>query len=439
MRRFHPLIIRLSALVVAVVLSCNSDAPTGPGGGNGGDDDTTVVRPDSIAPSQVTDPAVDFNRAIGIATFSWSAPHDDAADQPADRYEIRYAQTSRGVFPPAFWDLSIPVSNPPVPGAPGTPQQVEISGLTQFQDLWVGIRSYDAAGNRSPGSDLVSVRIPGPTFAGRCVDVYTENPIPGLPVQVGGFNVTTDASGEFAVDDLPPGGVTVTIADNPAPPDYHRMHQLFVMVRDTSHTFEVIPVQATISPSLEGITLLAFFKQMTFVNAAPFLLAKWKRTPVPTYIKPFVNANGLDYEAISRDGAQRWMDRTGQPLFDFVSQRPDTGIVVLPRAAGIGTANTFYTLGDDKHPILAEIKVDNDVSDPEFLFKVMMHEFGHTIRLDHIKPPEFIMYFGQPLPPDITDDEVNLVILYQAMPLRVDMSIYDESDGTTSLAADIRP
>jgi hypothetical protein len=429
----------LSALALAVGLSCNSDTPTGPGDDGGGNDDTTVVRPDTIAPTQVTDPTVVFNRTIGIATFSWSAPHDDAPDQPADRYEIRYAQTSKGVLPTAFWSLSIPVSNPPAPGVPGTPQQVEISGLTQYRDLWVGIRSYDAAGNRSPDSDLVSVRIPGPTFAGRCLDVYTDNPIPGLPVQVGGFNVTTDASGLFAAHDLPPGIVPVTIADNPAPPDYHRMNQAFVVVRDTSHTFEVIPVQATISPSLGGITLLAFFKQITFVHTSPFLLAKWKRTPVPTYIEPFVNANGLDYEAISRNGAQRWMDRTGQPLFDFVSQPPDTGIVVHRRPPGIGTATTFYEFGDDKHPIFSTIEVDNDLNDSNFLFKVMMHEFGHTIRLDHFHLPEFIMYFGQPLPPDITDDEANLVTLYQAMPLRVDMTIYDESDGTTSRAADIRP
>ncbi|MFQ5511066.1 MAG: matrixin family metalloprotease [Candidatus Krumholzibacteriia bacterium] len=430
MRRLPPPITRLSVLALAAVLSCNSDGPAGPGGGpGGGGKDTTIVPTDTIPPSQVTDPAVTYSEATGRATFSWSAPHDDTPDQPVDRYEIRYALTLSAP-PVVFWDLSIPVSNPPIPAAPGAPQQVTISGLTQFRNVWVGVRSYDAAGNRSPGSPLVSARVPGPTFSGRCVDVYTGNPVEGLPVQISaGILVrdTTNANGEFSRGDLPPGAINVQISDNVAIPDYHFVNQTFVMDSDTTYCFEMIPVQATLSPTLGGMSLLAFFKQMTFFNATnnPFL-AKWKQTPVRCYINPFVNSSGVDYAAEARAAAQRWMDRTGREIFTFVSTPPDTGIVVHERPPQTGTAVTITTLDQDKHPILAEITVDNDLADANLLFKVMLHEFGHTIRLDHTSFPEFIMFVGQPLPDAITPDEVNLAILHQAMPVRVDMRIYTE-------------
>jgi hypothetical protein len=44
-----------------------------------------------------------------------------------------------------------------------------------------------------------------------------------------------------------------------------------------------------------------------------------------------------------------------------------------------------------------------------------MHELGHTIPLLHL-PAGFIMYGSQPLPSDISDDEVTMVKLLLALP-----------------------
>ena len=37
--------------------------------------------------------------------------------------------------------------------------------------------------------------------------------------------------------------------------------------------------------------------------------------------------SGIDYEAAARDAVQQWMDRTGEPMFEFVDEPPDTGVV----------------------------------------------------------------------------------------------------------------
>ena len=57
----------------------------------------------------------------------------------------------------------------------------------------------------------------------------------------------------------------------------------------------------------------------------------------------------------------------------------------------------------------------------------MMHECGHTIRFGHVDSNVFIMFYGQPLPQDISDDEIAALLLHHALPTRVEMSIYDES------------
>jgi hypothetical protein len=53
-----------------------------------------------------------------------------------------------------------------------------------------------------------------------------------------------------------------------------------------------------------------------------------------------------------------------------------------------------------------------------------MHELGHTIPLVHL-PAGFIMFGSQPLPPDISDDEVTMVKLFLALPNGTNLDNYD--------------
>ena len=424
---------------IVLIASCSDDSPFDPG--NGGNDTLPGPNPtDTIAPSIVADGSLRVSATGDVAIFEWYAPHDDEVDQAVDHYEIRFAYTL-GNPPPAFWDgLSTPVLDPPVPASPGNRQTYVFTGLDLGRDMWVGIRSYDATGNQSPGSDLFTAHVPGIEFTGRCIDALTRDPISGLTVWLGSgtqFNLVTDADGEFAMDDLLPGGSAVVIKTGSAASDYHRLSQVFYLGGDSTHTFVMVPFQQTIAPVLGGVSVLEFVKTLTETLPPRTLLAKWHNYPVPVYIPPFVNTYGVDYEALSTAAAQRWMDKSGKPLFTFVDSKPDTGIVLvfrseedMPRLIGV----THHTVGADSHPIMDEIWIRNNAqpAGAAFLYKVILHEFGHTIRFGHIDFEVFIMHGGQPLPDDISDDEVNAVKLHYGLPTRVNMAIYSTDTAAQS-------
>jgi hypothetical protein len=281
------------------------------------------------------------------------------------------------------------------------------------------------------------VRIAGLEFVGQCIDVFTGAPIEGLDVQVSAgpaVFLVTDSEGRFSVDDVRPGAtsVEITTGSTTAVYPYHRLNQVFIVERDSTHTFGMVQARPTTAPELGGISLLEFFKELTETVDSPTLLAKWHSYPVPCYIPPFINTKGVDYGTITQTAAQRWMDVTGIQLFTFVSSRPDTGVAIVYKPwAEISPLSAFtkHNVGADSHPILDEIAVRDDIppASESFLYRVMLHELGHTIRFGHLNLNNFIMYAGQPLPPDIHEDERAAAVLHQALPTRVDMAIYDSS------------
>ncbi len=432
MRRPFLFIRAVSVVAIAAIVSCSTDTPVDPG-----NDNDTLPNPaptDTIPPIAVTDPTLALRPNGDGVEFGWTAPYDDTPDDPVHHYEIRFAFT-RGYPPVAFWQFAAPVPNPPTPATPGTPQRHTFTYLEPAKDLWVGIASYDSAGNRSPESSLAMVHVPGLELLGRCVDAFSGAPVEGLRVRVvSGWaqDFTTDADGTFLAGDLLAGANGIQIETGAAADAYHLFSQVLYLDSDTAHTFVAIPARPTADPGLGGISLLRLFKHLTKTADPPAILAKWHAYPVRCYIPPFVNGSGVDYEAVSKRAAQRWMDRAGKPLFSFVSSPPDTGIVVVYRqradfAPLLGL--TKHTVLSNSHPIRDEIHIiDDATADTEqVIYRIMLHEFGHTIPFDHVSVPTLIMYIGAPLPADISDDETQAVLLHWALPTRIDMRVYDEA------------
>jgi hypothetical protein len=314
--------------------------------------------------------------------------------------------------------------------------------MRRARDLYVGIRSIDEGGNRSEAGDLATVHIPGYSFEGRCVDVFTNEPIAGLEVALTSrtvFDYTTGTDGRFVhTNELDAGVSYVDIRAGSAPDEYHSLRQPFILDRDTIHTFIMIPVRPVVADWTPN--LLALFKHMSrtvssnaqYDPASPqysSVLAKWHKRPVACYVPPFVNDDGVDYAEQARSAAQKWMDRTEEPLFTFVDAPPDTGIVLTykPSSSMSGIGLTVHTKGEDGHPIRDEIRIINEIANPATVWLVFLHELGHTIQLGHVNDRNFIMYVGQPLPTDLSEDEVDVVQLHEALPTRIDMAIYDDS------------
>jgi hypothetical protein len=81
----------------------------------------------------------------------------------------------------------------------------------------------------------------------------------------------------------------------------------------------------------------------------------------------------------------------------------------------------------DGYPLNDEVDIVDDFGGYTPLHTTILHELGHTIRLGHLASG-YLMFAGQPLPPDPTPDEVRVVQLYTALPNGLDISIYDEVD-----------
>lgn len=399
--KFVPLM--CGALTALLVWSCSDDA----------------TRPDGGTENVVSDLSLTYPAAGGPAVLTWTSP--PVSNGPAAAYEIRYS------YSPLVWDLGLTAENAPAPAAPGLPQSYEFVSPLRGRDLYAAVRVVDADGKLLPMGPSAHVRIPGHGFAIRCVDVYTRAPAPGLSVTAASTSVltaTTDTNGEARFEDLASGVAVISVSGDNGTVPYHRLREPIVISTDTVRTYAMIPVETTSLPGYD--TILNLFILAEF-GGSDRVLKKYDRLPVPLYAPPFVNESGVDYQAMTHASAQRWMDLTGIPLFTPVDAPPDTGITVeyLSRevmSPQVGVTRHFN--GEDGFPVGELVRVVNDATNVEMIMRIMMHELGHTIRLKHL-PLGTLMYAGQPIPSDPTDDEIRVVRIHAGLANETDITIYD--------------
>lgn len=415
MRNFDRILtgLQLVALIL-VVVSCGEDtAPVAPSASPG---------IDTSPPEQIVDPSLSYPVVGESAVLTWIAPRDN--DRVA-AYDIRYSYSF-----PLDWELSLRAAAPPTPSAPGVTESYSIEAPNRGRDLYAAVRSVDASGNLSPVSNVAHTRILGHKLEAYCVVATTGAPIEGLAVTVTArhvFNHVSDADGLFVQEDLTAGAVNVAVRPGTSGEPFHHVDHTFALEEDVSLLYNMIPYEPTTLGVYE--TLLQLFKEAASLTGSKYIFKKWYSIPVDIYIPDFVNANGIDYGSLGRNAVARWEERTGIDLFEVVSSPPDTGVVVVFKtrqemSPHIGI--THRTNDADGFPLRDEVNIVDDFNSELPYFTVMLHELGHTIRLEHL-PPGYLMYGGQPLPSDITDDEVRAVQLHTALPNGLDIGIYDDT------------
>jgi hypothetical protein len=421
-------------LACAAALSVALGCATGPSDPVGSDDPIDSIPPvgstDTVPPQRVGGLSLTYNPGLGDLALEWAAPFDDDPQEPASRYEVRFVYTV-GYTPSDFWNESLVAAGPPSPADPGVTESYHFGTAERGKDFYAGVLAFDEEDNPSPASDVVTIHIPGITLTGRCVDALTGEALAGLTVRVTAgalYNLTTDANGSFSQDDVVPGAVHVRIEKGTAG-EYHLLRQPFVIEDDFSHEFVMVPFQPTsLSPS--GGNVLRLLKILTLTDSGSTVLAKWRSLPVPVHLPAYVNANGVDYQALGIQALERWNERSGVTLFEFSDTPPDTGVVVRYRLRQDMNGNTAITGHDfdaDNHPIRGTIDIVDDFTASGNCYRVLLHEIGHTIRFSHMNTGEYIMYGGKPLPDDISDDEADAARLHAGLPVRVDMTIYSEA------------
>jgi hypothetical protein len=93
----------------------------------------------------------------GQVTLRWTSPGDDGMSGQAAYYDIRYA-----TFPlnASTWNLASVVPNPPMPQAPGQPQEKSIGGLLPTVEYFFAIKTADENYNWSAISNVAKRTVP---------------------------------------------------------------------------------------------------------------------------------------------------------------------------------------------------------------------------------------------------------------------------------------
>jgi hypothetical protein len=420
-------ILLVLVILTTLIVSCGDDPV--PRITDPGDSDTTNPG-DTTPPQPVSDPVLTYSLSEEQAFLEWTAPADDILNEPVSRYEIRFSYTPQFKM---FWDLGIIYTSPPVPGQPGITQQVVIDRPVRGTNLYAAVKAYDENDNPSQVDSVASVHIPGYTLSGQCLNALTGQPIPNLEVKVAANYLRTsltDAEGRFSSSDLAAGAASVSIKTGQADIEYHPQVKVFSLSDDLHYSYYCIPLLPVESPNFDNLLVLFKLLTRTDVSQPSTILAQWRQRPVKCYVPEFVNTNDLDYYAFTVTALQRWEQKAQQPLFTLVDAPPDTGIVfVFKPASEMGThlGITIHTYDDEDHPLIDQINILNSFSSTTSLYRILLHEIGHTIQFGHVPFGSFIMYPKQPLPPDISQDETDALKLLLALPIRLNMANYDEN------------
>lgn len=419
MEKYRGILSRVGTiLLVLFALSCEDD-PVSPPLDDGG----TPRIPDRTPPETVGDLSLSFDPLSNNVLASWTAPRDDERHDRVARYEIRYAYA----FPMDWWTAPH-IVDPPRPLVAGSAQSYTIVAPPRGRDLYVAIRSLDAAGYWSPVSSIAHARVPGYSFEATCLDAMTGTPVAGLDVQIAerySHRLVTDAGGRVALDDIVAGSFGIRVGNGAAATLYHGLEETFILDGDRALDYPMVEFVPADNVPYESV--LAVLAEAVLVSYP--ILKKWRSHPVPFYAPALVNVNGLDYFEIAQRAAARWNEATGLPLFVAVDSPPTIGVTIqfLPASLMGGQIGvTSYTSDAEGYPLFDRIRVIDAFTDEQKLYSVMLHELGHTIRLAHLVGPAFIMSPGHPLPTDISRDEVRAVQLMTALPNGMDLGIYDE-------------
>jgi hypothetical protein len=408
------------AFACLLALACSESDTTGP-------DAEPVDNTDRDPPRAVGDLAISYPVIGGSARLTWTAPGDEGGEEEAvDRYELRYSYSY-----PLVWDDAPAVPNPPDPAPAGQPDSCEITAPQRARHIYAAVRSFDASGNPSPIGNVARAYIPGLRLDGRCADVHSGAAPQGLPIQIADRRVRrteTDALGSYRFDEIAPGVVHLSVRSSPAGTRYHDYNRTWVMESDLS--LQHVMIEYAPTELAVGGNVLKLLLRAIGYNNYNRLLNKWKNFPIDVYVPAFVNGEQLDYEDVCREAVAHWNERVGSNLFTLVDTQPETGVWFQFKtrdelAPHIGV--THHENDGAGFPKTSAISIVNDFADRDQLWKVALHELGHTLRFRHL-PEGYLMYGGQPLPMTVTNDEIAVIRLYLALPNRSDMSFYNSAD-----------
>ncbi len=111
---------------------------------------------DSIPPGTIANLAAATVSKIGAVRLTWTAPGDDNTTGQASRYDIRFAPAP--IVDNALFAAATVADNTRVPGAAGSPESIEITGLSEGETYFFAVKTADEVPNWSNVSNSPSAK-----------------------------------------------------------------------------------------------------------------------------------------------------------------------------------------------------------------------------------------------------------------------------------------
>ncbi len=394
-----------------------------------------VGEPDTILPARITDLIGWTGPDPGTIRLQWTASGDDDMDGRANHYRVRTHTIS--ILNEDDWNEASQKNGVPVPGLPGTIEEMIVVNLNPGTWLFVTVRVVDDFGNMSQLGNCIRLLVRGIDADGYITDAATGASLGGVVVSAEGIADTTLADGYYKLANLPLYTDLIRIRDEHIVGDQGTYYDMAIPVSGISWHFRkdltMMPYVDLVS-ELHGTydgSFYTFFRYMTNTRGLlgrPTIFRNWDHYPVTVCNPPFL-WEGVDIQALARIAMTAWNDLTELELFIEISD-PDAADVEI----------IYDTEYESKHHV-ETIRSNEDGTPAKMLIwicpinqrapiqirgrRIFAHELGHILQLSHSSDLGHLMVGGTaPLIDDPSQDEINLVTALFGMPTIFDAAWY---------------
>ncbi len=356
--------------------------------------------------------SLDATQNVGEFELRWIAAGSNAWEEEAASYQVKSAP--QPIVDESVWSVAVDHGEFYATGAPGDTLSLTVGDRDPGALQWVVIRARDAYGHVSPlGSEGWKTRTRVPEVSGYVFDSATGDPAVNVLVTLGGESVATDAAGAWQFLRVLPSSQQLLIQDEVGP-DVGGYYDAYRNLDDDryGYTFALLPNRPLDTTAYA--TFLDFYLTMTQkLGTVQPSGDHWWSLPIPIYVPP-LSIGGLDYReevlAVVNDVNQRAGFALLAPAAEQVSLGVNVSYPNLSRDFFV--VDTWDAQG---YPIVGSIKFRTvyTAASSAVFYRVVKHEIGHALGLNHSTDPTHLMVGGvAPQTDFFSTDEWAVILAY---------------------------
>lgn len=321
------------------------------------------------------------------------------------------AMSYGGPVTDANWDAALPLGTFAADaGQVGYSEMFTTAdGMVSGETAWFAVRARDQRGQMSTVSEPHQHLISSAWWIEGYVYDDDFNPLPNVIIDYGcpTCRVNTDVTGFYSIGPLPNvNNYDLTTfsrnTDLPGQPfsswyDFTR-RDVHYQPEDNYDLMIVTRYGLDATCDSYNLDFLFFFEKLTRTLFPTDLrqnrkLFKWEQYPVPVYVPPFTNGNGLDYQALCREVVGFWniaMDEDYLYLVDSPAEARiefyfgNEGTAYAGRVVLVLPDDQAYALGD-VIPEQINVYIWDQLTQAIQVQETAMHELGHALGLhEHV-------------------------------------------------------